>query len=101
MKTVRIAVDFSRTPGARYRTDGPFSGEQFREEVLMPLLKDNESIIVDLDGTRGFATSFLEEAFGGLARKIGVKTCLSRLTFVSREDDTLQEEIIGYIKAAT
>lgn len=69
---VDVARDFSPTPGARYRTDGPFSGEAFRTEVLTPrVLRAFESgtvVVVRLDGAIGFPSSFLEEAFGGLAR---------------------------------
>lgn len=101
MVTINIAEQFSRTPGARYRKDGPFSGEEFREQFLVPAMTGTESLEIVLDGTRGFATSFLEEAFGGIARLFGVQECLRRLKFVSIEDDLLVEEIIGYIHAAS
>ena len=29
--TIRISSDFSETPGARYRSEGDFSGEEFRD----------------------------------------------------------------------
>lgn len=100
--TINIARDFTRTPGARYRSDGPFSGEEFREDKLEPLFNnaDIETIRVELDGTRGYATSFLEEAFGGIARKYGVAQCQERLRIVSDEDALLAEEIQGYIRDA-
>lgn len=69
-KIINIAADFSRTPGGRYRTDGPASGEEFRESVLIPALEENNSIVIELDGTRGYPSSFLEEAFGGLVRRL-------------------------------
>ena len=69
-KIINIAADFSKTPGGRYLTDGPASGEDFRERLLIPALKDNQTVIVELDGTRGYPSSFLEEAFGGLVRKL-------------------------------
>src|SRR4051812_23554323 len=71
MTTIRVA-DHTSSPGGRYISDGPFSGEWFREEVLRPTLeqarKSGERIIVELDGTSGYGASFLEEAFGGLVR---------------------------------
>lgn len=69
---IKIARDFSRYPGGRYRADGKYSGEEFRDDVLVPLLLDakrqNKSITVELDGAAGYPSSFLEEAFGGLVR---------------------------------
>ncbi len=65
-------VDFAHSPGGRYIADGPYSGELFRERVLVPKLAEaknkGEHLTVELDGTSGYAASFLEEAFGGLVR---------------------------------
>jgi hypothetical protein len=66
--TIVIAEDFSRFPGGRYRKDGDFSGEQFRDDFLIPALRRYPIVRVVLDGTAGYAASFLEEAFGGLIR---------------------------------
>ena len=67
---ISIAKQFSPTPAGRYTADGPFPGEKFREDVLMPALKKtDQTVTVDLDGTAGFGSSFLEEAFGGLVRR--------------------------------
>ncbi|MER8723540.1 MULTISPECIES: STAS-like domain-containing protein [unclassified Mesorhizobium] len=71
MQTIRVAEDFSATPGGRYLTDGPFSGEDFRERLLIPALSKGSPVTVILDGTRGYPSSFLDEAFAGLARKMG------------------------------
>jgi hypothetical protein len=98
--TINIAKDFTKTPGARYKADGPFSGEEFRETFLEKYFDDigNQcKITVILDGAEGYATSFLEEAFGGLARKYGKKRCLERLEFISNEDRLLIDEIKMYI----
>jgi hypothetical protein len=95
-------IEFTDTPGARYRTDGPYSGEQFREEHLEPVFEKNKNqdfnLSVNLDGTAGYATSFLEESFGGLARKISKETCKKHLIFISTEDPVLIEEIWAYIE---
>jgi hypothetical protein len=61
----------------------------------------SEKVIVQLDGTLGYGSSFLEEAFGGLVR---IKQLLpdqlrSKLTFESR-DATLVIEIWQYIDSA-
>lgn len=99
--TVNIASDFSRTPGFRFYSDGPFSGQMFRELKLEPIFDDIENtdiIKINLDGVAGYATSFLEEAFGGLARKYGKDKVQNRLSFISDEDPLLIEEIRNYIR---
>lgn len=67
--TVVIARDFSRSPAGRNYSDGPFSGERFRKEFLVPMLGIHDRIEVDMRGALGFGSSFLEEAFGGLVRE--------------------------------
>ncbi|MEQ1933893.1 MAG: STAS-like domain-containing protein [Fimbriimonadaceae bacterium] len=81
-----IAKDFSETPAGRYPYDGKFSGERFREEFLVPNLAEGHQLVVELDGARGYPSSFLEEAFGGLIRKhkLDEETLLQRLTVVAK-----------------
>lgn len=98
---INIALDFSETPGARYKTDGDFSGEEFFEKNLEPKfleIKDTENVLfVNLDNTAGYATSFLDEAFGGLARKYGKELVLQKINFISIEEPYLIEEIKSYM----
>jgi hypothetical protein len=68
MIRIAIAKDFTDTPGGRYRTDGPFSGQEFREDLLVPAMDTADHVVVDLEGVMGLPPSFLEEAFGGLVR---------------------------------
>ena len=101
-----VAREFSRTPGSRYITEGNHSGEQFRESVLAPAvtqaLAEGAVLHIDLDGTAGYGTSFLEEAFGGLVRDCGISgtELLRTLKFTSDEEPYLIEDITGYIKDA-
>jgi hypothetical protein len=73
MTTTLSIVDFAPSPGGRFTADGKFSGEWFRDDILAPALKDaiakSEPLVVVLDGTSGYGSSFLEEAFGGLIRR--------------------------------
>jgi len=78
MHVIDIARDFSPTPGGRYRHDGVWSGEQFREDILLPALAQHEKVVVDLDDAVGFTTSFLDEVFGAIARQLG-KSVLERV----------------------
>jgi hypothetical protein len=69
MKTISIGSDFSETPIGRYPSDGGFSGERFRDEILVPLLQSNDKVEVVIDDVEGYGSSFLEEAFGGIVRR--------------------------------
>jgi hypothetical protein len=69
MKRINIGKDFSETPLGRYPSDGPFSGERFREEFLRPALTQCPEVTVKIDDAEGYGSSFLDEAFGGLVRK--------------------------------
>lgn len=103
--TVRVC-DFSKTPGSRYRDEGKkaHSGQEFREEILEPNFKtaltNNLKLIIDLDGTIGYGTSWLEEVFGGLTRSYGKEKVLSTLDFKSEEEDYLIDDIKQYIENA-
>ncbi len=66
--TINISKDFSMYPSGRFRSDGLFSGEAFREDFLLPALKEYDKVIIKLEGCFGYASSFLEEVFGGLIR---------------------------------
>lgn len=98
--------DFSITPGSRYRDEGikAHSGQEFREDFLEPIFKEiinnDEKITVNLDGTIGYGTSWLEEVFGGLARIYGKKIVSEKLIFISNEEPYLIEDINEYIKDA-
>jgi hypothetical protein len=70
---IDVSKQFSPTPAGRFLTDGPYSGEAFREKLLYPALSANNKVVVNLDGALGYGSSFLEEAFGGLVREKGLK----------------------------
>lgn len=100
-KIIRIATEFTDTPGPRYRDEGPYSGQQFREEYLVPPLKSGLSVFIDLDDAEGYGSSFLEEAFGGLVRieRFDPDDLLRRLDFKSA-DSTYIMQIKQYIREA-
>jgi hypothetical protein len=100
MKTIRVAQDFSRYPAGRYVTDGPYSGEFFRKKFLKPALADQEKIVIFLDGARGYGSSFLEEAFGGLVRDGFPKMELIKKLDIQATNQSLRKEILEYIENA-
>lgn len=96
---INVANDFSRLPYGRYRWQGNFSGEAFREDLLLPALSRDGEVLVDLDGTSGVGPSFLEEAFGGLIRAgLKLDQILSKLTIKSDEDPSYVKEVEGYLR---
>ena len=104
MIIINISKDFTDTPGARYISEGEYSGELFRETILIPkyeeAIKAKKQLKIEMDGGYGYATSFLEESFGGLARKYDPQEVLRTLVFESNDEPGLIDEIAEYIKAA-
>ena len=97
MNTIDIAKDFTRYPAGRNRKDGPFSGQAFRENLLVPALSDNRPIRLMMDGTRGYGSSFLEEAFGGLVRAGFDPNMIKDLIEINSNDPSLIHEIHDYL----
>jgi hypothetical protein len=104
MITIRVR-DFTEFPGPRKETIGSFSGERFRKEEIMPTIIKHgiEKIQIDLDGTAGYGSSFLDEAFGGLIREEGlnpnkVSDLCKRI--ISDDDPSLISEIMLYVSEA-
>ncbi len=102
--TIKISVDFSETPGARHRSEGLYSGEEFRDDLLIKKYtearQNGEKLIIDFDGGYGYPTSFLEEAFGGLARIFSPDEVLNTLEFISKDEPSLIDEVKSYITTA-
>lgn len=102
VKIINVAKDFSDEPIGRFPSDAEYNGQRFRDEYLFPALSKFDKVIVDFDGVEGCGSSFLEEAFGGLVRtnKLSKEDVLRRLELISKEDESLIEEITEYIKKA-
>lgn len=98
--TYEFAEKFSKYPGGRYRKHGPFSGEEFRDDVLIPLLDTYPKVKLNLTGTYGFGSSFLDEAFGEMGKKFGASECRHLLEFVSDDDPALVDLIWSKIVKA-
>ena len=104
--TINISKEFSPTPGPRYIHEGKFSGESFRKDILYPkvfeALEKNISFEVNLDGTAGYGTSFLEESFGGLIRvhKLPYDRIMKLMKLISNEEEYLIEDVNDYLNDA-
>ena len=94
---INIVEDFSKYPGHRHARLGENSGEEFRDNVLLLAFKKYGKISVDLTGTVGLGSGFLEEAFGGLIRQ-GVKLTRENLVITAAKEELA--EVWGYIDRA-
>lgn len=60
---IKISKDYSKTPGGRFKSEGAYSGEDFRESILFPKYneakKAGDTLIVDLDGGYGYRKTAL------------------------------------------
>ena len=93
---INIARDFSRAPAGRYISDGPNSGQRFRDQFLVPALANGGCVTLELDGVRAYGSSFLEEAFGGLVRTGFAAVDLMRRFRFKTSDPSLVTEINSY-----
>lgn len=100
--TIVIQRDFTDTPGARYKTDGDFSGEEFLEKLLEPKFKkavEGKYLLeINLENVWGFPSSFVSGSFGQLAIKFGSDNVLNHIKFVSNDNPVRIEKIISEIK---
>lgn len=107
MLKIKISEDYTKTPGGRYIGDGDFSGQEFRDKILYPqymqAIANNEKVQVDFDDCFGFPASFIEEAFGGLVRKINdsnIDEIINRFEFISDDEPSLVSEVKDDMKNA-
>lgn len=68
-----IGNDFCKNPSGRYYTDGDGSGEEFREDFLVPILRflqeKGEKLTINIDtNVSSYGSSFLVEAFGNIVK---------------------------------
>lgn len=98
---VNVAKQFTKLPGLRYIRLGRFSGEQFRQTFLIEPLRQGKAVVVELDGVRGYGSSFLEEAFGGTVRELNleIEDALQRLK-VETTVESWRLDVDEYIRTA-
>ncbi len=102
---IDIKTDFSDSPGARYRKDGPHSGEEFFEDLLKPkfeeAVRNRVKLIINLDGVWGYPSSFVSGSFGKLSLEKGKEAVLYTIVFISNESETRKSRIITEIEHPT
>ena len=93
--------DFTNAPSGRFISEGGFSGEQFRNDILEPAFlrakTEGTTLHVNVDCI-GYPSSFFNEAFGGLARmhNTPLETLWDTIILESERGDA--DEIISDVK---
>lgn len=103
--TIDIGKDFTDHPGARYKTDGEWSGERFLEELLLPkfkkALKGNYLLLINLDNLTGCPSSFVSGSFGKLSLDKSANVVEKHLRFKSEYNPVRLEKILKEIREPT
>jgi len=98
-----VAKEFSKNVGCRFISEGNYSGELFRDTLLLPKLKqaiqDDKILLIDLDGTFGYGCGWLREVFCSLTDKLCIlpKHILKHVKIKSNKEPGLIETITQYI----
>lgn len=86
---IRIA-DIMEYPGLRNCNISDDSGEEFYHSYLNKAFYDvfekKENLVIDLDGTAGYASSFLDEAFGNLVYDFTLENVKKYVSIKSSEE---------------
>jgi hypothetical protein len=98
MEELKIKVlDFTEYPGPRYIDQGEESGEQFYYDIIKPnfeeCISSDKYLVVDLDDTAGYASSFLDECFGNLVYDFNYDEIIKRLKIISFQEPDWEEVI--------
>lgn len=91
-KTIDFSIiEFSQSPGPRYCSQGDDSGELFYHQILNQKFAEayqaGNNLRVILDGADGYASSFLDEAFGNLVYDFGESAVRNTLIIVSEDEE--------------
>ena len=96
-----FAKEYTKFPGGRFIDLGPYSGEDFRDKVLREKLKSGKTIEIDATGVvTSFSPSFLDEAFGEIAKEYGIENFTQKIKLFSDDNPGLSEKMMYYAKRA-
>lgn len=99
MKTISVLENFSEFPALRHCNISDESGEKFYHQVLNGEFKEayekNDKLTVNLDATAGYASSFLDEAFGNLVYDFTLEVVKSKIEIISEQEPHWKEMIVN------
>ena len=97
MKTITILGSYSEYTGLRHCDISDNSGEDFYHKILNKEFKDafekKEILVVILDGVDGYASSFLDEAFGNLVFDFTLENTKKYIQIISEQEPHWKEMI--------
>lgn len=97
MKTLSIYEKYSEFTGLRHCDISENSGEDFYHKVLNGVfheaLQANEKLTVILDKVDGYASSFLDEAFGNLVYDYTLEKVKKNVEIISEQEPHWKEMI--------
>lgn len=86
-KIVCAVLNYTEYPGPRYQYQGNNSGEEFYYEIVKKgfaeAIESDKMLEIDLDGTAGYASSFIDESIGNLVFDFELDQINNRLSIVS------------------
>lgn len=95
---LKIKSDYNEYTGPRYCIQGKSSGEEFYHKLLNPSFVEayqkGQHLVVDLDDTAGYLSSFLDEAFGNLVFDFSVDIVRPRLKIISLQEPDWETMIL-------
>ena len=78
------------------------AGTIFLKEKLWPAYlradTNRRPLVIDLNGAHGYASSFLEAAFGGFGKTVSNDRWKETLCFICDDEPSLIEEVLGHIE---
>ena len=102
IKSITLSKDFGHNPGARYKKDGPYSGEEFLEKLLLPSFEEavngGGALEIDLNNLSGFPSSFVSGSFGKLSLLKTPDLVLKHIVFNSEDNPLRADKAINQIK---
>jgi hypothetical protein len=96
-----IITEYTEYPGPRYCNQGEHSGEDFYHQKLnstfYQAISNGNKLTIDLDGTAGYASSFLDEAFGNLVFDFSLDLVKPNLEIISTQEPDWKVMIMNNI----
>lgn len=98
---LKIRSDYNEYTGPRYCSQGASSGEEFYHTLLnasfVKAYQKDQSLVVDLDDTAGYLSSFLDEAFGNLIFDFSAEIIRPRLKIISIQEPDWETMILNEV----